>query len=351
MHRDIRHVEHIPGSPTLIRTGQLIGDRRSLQVTERWVETASEADGFVRMRLSPGVDVCDLAATLSDQGHRVSPNHVLVGQPLFWGGPAGRPFPTDPIPPPSREPGEGTSVCLLDTGLAPHPWWERTSWCPADLGDIEEVADADGDGELDPQAGHGTFIAGLLVRRAPGVQLRVSRLLSSDGVADEAALLHALARMRDNPPQVVNLSLGGHTYDDRPPVLLAEAVDALPGTVVVACAGNTAGRRPFWPAALPSVVAVGAVGTAEQERAPFSAFGPWVDACAQGEWLASSYLKWGEFDGYARWSGTSFATALVTGAIADAARTMPAREAAAHVLDPHRSRQIPELGVLVPASR
>ncbi|SDG33661.1 Subtilase family protein [Sinosporangium album] len=350
MNRDIRHVEHIAGSPTLIRPGQLLSDRTSLQVAARWIEAVTETGGVLRVRLSPGVDECDLAATLRDRGHRVSPNHILVGQPLFWGGPAGRPFPATELDPPPAG-GDGTTVGLLDTGLAPHPWWERAPWFREHGTDVTEVADYDGDGVPDPQAGHGTFIAGLLVKRAPGVRLRATRLLDGNGVADEAALLSALARVRADPPRVLNLSFGCHTFDDQPPLLVSEAIAALGDTAVVACAGNTATRRPFWPAALPDVVAVGAVDASERRRAPFSGHGPWVDACAQGEWLTSTYLRCEGFAGYARWSGTSFSTALVSGAIADAAKDMSPREATAHVLDPRRSQQIPDLGVLVSASR
>jgi hypothetical protein len=75
-----------------------------------------------------------------------------------------------------------------------------------------------------------------------------------------------------------------------------------------------------------------------------------VDACARGDWLTSSFLSGGEFAGFATWCGTSFATALVAGAIADAARDEPAKEVVSRLLDAEGTRQIPDLGVLVPAS-
>ncbi|NUT45357.1 MAG: S8/S53 family peptidase, partial [Thermoactinospora sp.] len=186
--------------------------------------------------------------------------------------------------------------------------------------------------------------------RAPGARLRVSRVLDGDGLGDEATVVRALHRMRDDPPDVLNLSFGCHSFDDRPPPLLADAIGALKETVTVACAGNTASDRPFWPAALPCAVGVAALDAAQERRAPFSGFGTWVDACARGDWLTSSYLDIGEFGGYAAWSGTSFAAALVSGAIADAARGEPAKDAAERVLDSRGTRQIPDLGVLVPAS-
>ncbi|MEU6742990.1 S8 family peptidase [Streptosporangium sandarakinum] len=386
MDADIERVEPVPGAPALIRRDQLLTDAAGMAAVARWTAAAAEADGVFRIRLLPGVDVCDLAATVRDRGHAASPNHILVGQPLFFGGPASRPFPAPPPPPPGAvpgdagdggnggvpgdapgggpgepggsggsggpsEPGGPVTVAVADTGLAAHPWWRDLPWFLERRREAAEVPDADGDGRLDAQAGHGTFVTGLILRSAPEARVRPLRVLDGRGVGDEAGLLRALARLRDEPPQVLNLSMGGHTYDDRPSPLLEAALAGLPGTVAVACAGNTASDRPFWPAALPGVIAVGALDAAGRDRAPFSAHGPWVDACAPGEWLTSSFLEHGAFHGYARWSGTSFAAAVVSGAIAAAARGRTPAEAAAHVLDPEQNRKISDLGVVVAGPR
>ncbi|MFG1942613.1 S8 family serine peptidase [Nonomuraea sp. NPDC048826] len=327
----------------LIRPAQVLTDRGALSAAERWTQAVSEADGVCVVHLSRGADPCELTADLRAHGFRASPNHVFTGQPLFFGGPASRPFPADPI---SYRPGRSrteVTVGLLDTGVAGHPWWADSEW----FGQVGEEARDAAEGA---QAGHGTFIAGLLARQAPGVSLQVSRVLDGDGMGDEATVIRALHRMRDRPPQVLNLSFGGHTFDDRPPPLLADALAGLPDTVPVACAGNTASDRPFYPAALTGTLAVGAVDASERRRAPYSAHGAWVDACARGDWLASSFLEQGEFAGYATWSGTSFATAVVAGTIAAAARDRPARQAAEEILGLRETRQIPDLGVLVPSS-
>ncbi|GAA2215615.1 hypothetical protein GCM10009850_110830 [Nonomuraea monospora] len=326
-----------------IRPGQVLTDRTALAAASRWTQAVSEADGVCVVHLAPGVDPCEITAELRERGLRASPNHLLRGQPLFFGGPASRPFPTPPIPHKAGRARSGVVVGLLDTGIAKHPWWSGSDWY-ASLGPDEADA-AEGS-----QAGHGTFIAGLLTRRAPGVRLRVQRVLDGDGIADEASVVRALHRLRDRPPQVLNLSFGCHTFDDRPPPLLSDAIGTLSETVTVACAGNTGSDRPFWPAALPGVVGVAAVDSTQQRRAPYSGYGTWVDACAKGDWLTSSYLDAGEYGGYAAWSGTSFATALVAGAIADAARHEPAKEWIRTLLDSEETPQIPDLGVLFPAS-
>lgn len=331
-----RLVEPLPGRPVLIRPDELLTS--SPTAAARWALASEPLPGagrVHRVRLPPGTDVIDLTATLRDRGHAASPNHVLSGQPLFFGGPGGPPAPAAAPPYEPGEPGEVVAA-VLDTGLAPHPWVAR--WYDDD---IAETPDADGDGVRDRQAGHGTFVAGLILRHAPGVRLRVLRLLDSDGVSDEAALLRALAGLRGGRTDVVNLSFGGHTFDDAPPLGLAEALADFPA--VVACAGNTASSRPFWPAALPGVVAVGALDG--DGRAGFSAYGPWVDVWAPGVGLTSSFLSYGDFRGYATWSGTSFAAAVVTGALARLCREVPPAEAVRRLLD--GGRRVADLGVVV----
>ncbi|MEU8381611.1 S8/S53 family peptidase [Streptosporangium sp. NPDC048865] len=352
MHTGIERVEPIPGSPALIRKGQLLTDASGLAATARWADAVTETGGIYRVRLSPGVDVCDLVASVRARGVRASPNHVLRGQPLYFGGPASRPFPSAALPAPVSAPAgpaaDAVTVALADTGLAEHPWWQESPWFLERGREAAEIPDSDGDGELDLQAGHGTFVAGLVLRSAPLARLWPIRVLDGHGIGDEAGLLHVLGRLRTGPPRVLNLSFGGHTFDDLPSPLVEAALEGLAGTVTVACAGNTASDRPFWPAASPKVIAVGALDAAGEARAPFSAYGPWVDACARGEWLPSTFLEHGAFQGYARWSGTSFATALVSGAIAAACADLPSPEAVKQVLGPSGAGRIPDLGVVVP---
>ncbi|WP_067130815.1 S8 family peptidase [Microtetraspora malaysiensis] len=333
----VRVVEPKPGRPALIRPGELITS--SLSAISRWTVAAVPAGPVHHLRLSPDPDVLDLAAGLRDRGHHASPNHVLLGQPLLFGGPGGRPVPARPVSYAREEPWDVT-VGVLDTGLAPHPW--LAEWYSDD---VAEIADADHDGVLDEQAGHGTFVAGLILREAPGVRLRAVRVLDSHGVSDQATLLRALARLGGERIDVLNLSLGGYTVDDEPPLGVAEALRPFPA--VVACAGNTASSRPFWPAALPDVVAAGALDGAA--RASFSAHGPWVGACAEGVGMTSSFLEHGAFHGYATWSGTSFAAAVVTGAVARLCREMPPARAVRHAL--LDGRRMPGLGVAVPRRR
>ena len=87
------------------------------------------------------------------------------------------------------------------------------------------------------------------------------------------------------------------------------------------------------------------------QRASYSNYGWWVDACAWGSWT-SSYFKGRvvplarRFDGYARWSGTSFAAPAVAAAVAvDAAATgKPARRAARDLIAAKAATHVADLG-------
>ncbi|MFF0524515.1 S8 family serine peptidase [Actinomadura nitritigenes] len=371
-HRDAVMVEPVPGRRALVRRDQVLVSGRDADAAQdlvrRWCDAREDEAGATRLRLRPSakVDVCELSAQLSGGGrHRtlsVSPNHLVHGQPMWWSGPADRPRPAAPLPAPvAAGARRDVTVAILDTGLSPHPWYEDTAWFREQRDEVAEVLDADLDLELDAQAGHGTFIAGVVLRHAPTAELRALRVIGGDGVGDELDVIRALARLAAwGRADVVNISLGCHTFDDRPSPVLARAITALGRrTVVVACAGNTASERPFWPAAMKPVIGVAALDG--DDRAWFSNYGWWVDACAPGVDVASTHVWFDgprapsggvdadRFEGYATWSGTSFAAPAVAGRIAGlAAREgLDAPSAADRVLDPACCVTLPDLGVLI----
>ena len=65
----------------------------------------------------------------------------------------------------------------------------------------DEEPDADDDDRIDPMAGHGTFIAGIIKRIAPSCRLRVQGPLSGYGDVSEhdiGAVLDSLLALRPN---------------------------------------------------------------------------------------------------------------------------------------------------------
>ena len=81
----------------------------------------------------------------------------------------------------------------------------------------------------------------------------------------------------DRDVAILNLSLGCYTEDNQPPLLMQRAIQIMtPRILVVAAAGNhrqPQRPRPFWPAALDDVIAVGAYGD-DYRPAPFTPQAP-----------------------------------------------------------------------------
>jgi subtilase family protein len=254
------------------------------------------------------------------------------------------------------------TIVVVDTGIAAGQLRPNAL---AGIGGVQfgarspdEVPDEDipPDDLIDPVAGHGTFIAGLIEQIAPGCKLKVNGLLSGYGDASEddvAMVLDALCVQAGGPPQILSLSFGGYALIEM--ARLAGAVRALrdKGTVVVASAGNDATCRPLYPAAFPGVISVGALGPGGP--AFFTNYGPWVRACAPGvDVISTFFTKWSpshgitEEGGWVRWSGTSFAAPAVAGALARAMREgLKGAGAVRAVIDEPSLLRIPGLGTVV----
>ena len=253
----------------------------------------------------------------------------VTGAHNIGGGDACAPVMADPrLRPRDAEPGYGVRVGIADTALYAHPWLAG-AYQAAPSSILDDLG-----GSPDFSAGHATFVAGLILQRAPGATLEVRRVLGDNGQADSWDVAKDLVRFARSGLDVLNLSFGCFTDDNQAPLVLSTALDRL-GTrvVVVAAAGNQGATpdrgRPMWPAALDEVVSVAAMD-GEGRRPAWSPDPdlPWIDVTARGEDVTSTYLtgevdlhavnrdKDERFDGYAKWSGTSFSAAQVSGAIA-----------------------------------
>ena len=285
------------------------------------------------------------------QGGSVSPASFIQG------GGGGFPKQINQLPAGLDNPklGQGVRVGVIDTPLFLNE--ALLGSCLADRSSILPRSD-------EPYAylsGHATFVAGLIEAKAPAAAIELHHVLRpSDAGASAWDVARTMAELIDSGIDVLNLSLGCFTSDNEPPLLLKRAIELLtPHIVVVAAAGNYRAvknrngtpikARPFWPAALDEVVAIGADKT-RGKVAPFSADYPWVAAYAPGVDVMSTYLDgkvafpprpkkapkgWPAdteaFTGAAKWSGTSFSAATVSGAIA--ARTIPGRRTSREALD------------------
>ncbi len=341
---------------------------RAHQAADSWTERREDLFevGISRLHLRPeaGVDVCELTMDLrnhSDGPITASLNHLLQGAPDWGGGPFGQPQPAAPVPKPVAGHTSGRAIAgILDTGIVKHPWFADTDWFSLVTPDQLDPIPAGSHYEPDAQTGHGTFVAGVLLRQAPSVFLMIERALDDDGVCDELRLLDRLANLHrritasGETLDVLNLSLGGYTFDNQPSPLVSDALARFgKHTVVVVAAGNDGSNRPFWPAAQKGCVAVAALET-DDRRAEYSNHGWWVDACSVGSDVIGPFITdttpdGRKFNGYAQWSGTSFAAPRVAGTLANLIGTkqMTASEAVDFLLDPSTRPTQPDFGVVV----
>jgi subtilisin family serine protease len=241
------------------------------------------------------------------------------------------------------EPGShGVRVAVVDTGVAvAHP--ELTGrllsgYDTVDLGlgrissGLELLGDTSGRDDVpDDDVGHGTHVTGIIAaagRRLPrgvggecvAIPVRVLAGARSSpggrpfGVGSLTDIDCGIKLAADRGAAVVNLSLGTPATDIDPDGAIPhEAVCEYAerrGVVLVAASGNDGTDVPFFPAALPTVLAVGSVGPNGQVSS-FTSRGPHVVLHAPGEDIVGLGLQ-----GYRRSSGTSHAAPFVSGAAA-----------------------------------
>jgi subtilisin family serine protease len=372
-----------PGVEYLCRPGQILVVQDDLDDDligrlEEWGAWTDDESpvlgeiGVLRYRLPRDVDVGTVVSSVRNRPDgrvpRVGPHHILIGEPPYHGGPGHSVSPGEPLEDtPTTKAERKVTVGVLDTGVrTQHKWLNRydvTAVRPEYDEDQPRRLDADTNSALDRQAGHGTFIAGVVLQQAPTASIRVCSVLDSDGVGDEETIVAGLLEIGE--VDILNLSLGGYTHDDMPPVGLERFFAGLSeqrkGTVVVAAAGNNAQTRQFWPAAFSRVIAVAALQEDSSGPAPFTNFGSWVDACAPGVNVKSTFVDWSglvttlgdqqtfEFDDWAVWGGTSFAAPKVAGTIAArvATKGIDPAQAAFDCVGAAGLPFLPDLGVVV----
>lgn len=200
-------------------------------------------------------------------------------------------------------------MAILDTGISlDHP--EFTNRLLPGYDFINEDDDPSDD------HGHGTHVAGIAAAAlnnetgtagiCPNCAILPVKVLDSGNKGTWGSVAAGIYYAVDQGARVINLSLGASVSSRtlERAIQYAEEHDVL----VIAAAGNAASTTPFYPAALPYVVAVGA--TTDQDTLwPLSNTGEYIDLTAPGHRIYSTFLN----PEYAYMSGTSMATPFVSG--------------------------------------
>ena len=210
----------------------------------------------------------------------------------------------------------------------------------------------------------------MIAQLCPDADVHTAGVLSSFGDGDVSEVIAGLQKglaATTAPIDIVVMSFGAFFADDDPGIFGSSLVQLLGDRFGVAAAGNQATCRPYFPAGLNEVKGIGAVGAGG--RAWFSNWGGWVDACAPGVDVVSTFFDFSEdlalfpdlddvkprvYKGWARWSGTSFSAPKVAAALAqemylnlnDAGTDLITAQEAWRRLTTHNHLRMPDLGVV-----
>ena len=237
---------------------------------------------------------------------------------------------------------ERTRLAALDPLFARQPYLQQIHWTPArgarrplvavlDTGVDGSVPELRGqiapgarsfvdDTPLLDRSGHGTHVAGLIAaatRNGIGIagvanaRILVVKVADAQGRATTSTLVRGIRYAVSRHAKIINVSFGGSGFSRLEQDAILDARRA--GALVIAAAGNSgrAGSPIEYPGAYRHVLAVGAV---RPDGAPIidSTRGPQVAIAAPGKRILSTARR-GRFE---RRTGTSMATAIVSGAAA-----------------------------------
>jgi thermitase len=245
--------------------------------------------------------------------------------------------------------GKGIKVAIIDTGVdLKHPGLKGDAYQPSHLAPATDWKDFV-DGDNIPQEvksltannegyGHGTGVAGLVLQVAPYASIMPIRVLAADGTGDSSNAVKAIEWAVNRGAKVINLSLG--TIEPSEELRRMVIWASSKGVFTVTAAGNNDTTSAMYPAAYATqtanggdrMISVGSIGSFNTNdwltnkvlgdlglsatnfdlKSPVSVYGKNVELFAPGE-LLSTLLPEGQVG---QWTGTSFATPLVSGTIA-----------------------------------
>jgi subtilisin family serine protease len=183
---------------------------------------------------------------------------------------------------------------------------------------IDQATASRVDLSLLPRAfGHGTMVAGLVHVVAPAAKIMPLKVFDANGNSNIFDIERAIYYAVDHGAKVINMSFSSADSTAE----LTHAIDYADahGVICLASAGNSGRSEIVFPAGYRNVMAIGSTSLVD-ERSTFTNYGDHlVQFAAPGETLVTLYPG----GRYAAVSGTSFATAMMSGAAALLSQLVP----------------------------
>ena len=212
------------------------------------------------------------------------------------------------VRPDRKDAGKGVKVAIIDTGVDT----SHDSLSGIKITEISLLNEDDRHGNL----GHGTGIASVIAGQtedfvgiAPSTEILSVRVLNESGEGDSFTVAKGIVEAVDQGADIINLSLGGMDSS----IVMDNAIEyaKLNNVLMVSAVGNEGVQGVSFPARHKDVVAVASVD-AKSRVSTFSNYGDEVDIAAPGVGVITAW----EENEFIHFSGTSIATAFVTGALA-----------------------------------
>lgn len=210
--------------------------------------------------------------------------------------------------------GQGTKVCIVDTGVDDtHPALNPL---------VAETDLVNHDNDATDDHGHGTHVAGIIASKdatyrgvAPSSSLMAVKVLDASGSGFSSDVAAGIDWCVAHGAKVVNLSLGGGLYsgtcDGNIDAIAVNNAVAAGVTVAVASGNSGTLSQVSSPACASGAIAVGALDNSDA-RTAFSNEGPQLDVMAPGVSIKSLNAPF-KGGGFVSLTGTSMATPHVAG--------------------------------------
>ncbi len=212
-----------------------------------------------------------------------------------------------------------TKVAVLDTGINQNHQ-ELIGKVASSANFIDPNASATDDN------GHGTAVASIIAANTnfttattgiagvcPNCVLLNAKVLGANKTGAISDVIEGLYWAKDMGANVINLSLGFPTFS----MQVYDAIEYIRSgnnnITIVAASGNNGFEQKYYPAALPQIIAVGALND-DGTRTYYSNYGPWVDLMAYGQSI--KVAQHSTVNGYINMNGTSVAAPFVSGTAA-----------------------------------